>query len=64
LQILQASRAPNEGLCEIPEVVAQEGESIHRMMDELEFVNNMSTSFKSLKDSQFVISNDFYVSLV
>jgi hypothetical protein len=41
LQILQASGAPHEGLCEVPQVVAQDGDSIQRRMNELDFVNIM-----------------------
>jgi hypothetical protein len=33
LQILQASGASNEGLCGVPQVVAQEEDSIHRRMN-------------------------------
>jgi hypothetical protein len=47
LQILQASGTPNEGLCEVPQVVAQDGYFIQRRMNELEFVNIMSAKFSS-----------------
>jgi hypothetical protein len=60
LQILQASGAPHEGLREVSQVVAQEKDSIQRRMNGLEFVNNMSTNFKPLKDSPYVIGNVFY----
>jgi hypothetical protein len=57
LQILQASGAPNEGLCGVPKVVAQEGDSIQRRMNELElrrmneleFVSSMNTSFQAIE---------------
>jgi hypothetical protein len=33
LQILQASGTLNEGLCGVPQVVAREGDSIHKRMN-------------------------------
>jgi hypothetical protein len=47
LQILQESEPTHEGFCGVPQVVAQERDSIQKMMNKLEFVNIMSAKFSS-----------------